>query len=109
MSDKRAATTYESMQTAAAATGNGTPLDMNGYNVALFHVTGTFSATITWEATIDGTNWAAWPATNSSGAAATTTTATGLYRMDVFAASAVRARISIYGSGSVTVVGRGTA
>lgn len=109
MSDKRAATTYENMQTAAAATGNGEELDMNGFNVALFHVTGSFSATITWEATVDGTNWAAWPAINSSGASATTATATGLYRMDVFAASAVRARVSAYTSGNVTVVGRGTA
>jgi len=109
MSDKRAATTYENMQTAAAATGNGISLDMNGFNIALFHVRGTFSATITWEATIDGTNWDVWPAKNSAGVEATTATATGLYRMDPFAASAIRARISSYTSGSVTVVGRGTA
>ena len=45
------------MQNAAAATANGSTLNVNGYSVATLQLTGTFSATVTWEANIDETNW----------------------------------------------------
>ena len=39
-----------------AATANGSTLNVNGYSVATLQLTGTFSATVAWEANIDETN-----------------------------------------------------
>lgn len=95
------------MQNAAAATANGSTLTVDGYSVATMQVSGTFSATVTWEANIDQTNWIAVQATDlATGTAATTTTGTGLFRIQCFGLSQLRARVSSYSSGSVTVLGR---
>lgn len=97
------------MQNAATATGNGTTLSVVGYGTAVVQVTGTFSATITFEGTADGTNWHAISATQIGAATiATTATTTGIYRLSVAGLSSIRARISSYSSGSVTAVGRTT-
>lgn len=67
-------------------------------------VTNTFSATLQFEMTIDGTNWVAVQATSvTTGAVATTATATGIYRFDVVGALSVRARASAFTSGTATV------
>lgn len=101
-----AATT--TLQNAATATGNGTTLDVKGYGAAILQVTGTFSATITFEATLDGTNWVAVEATSlNDGSKSTTATSTGLFVVPTPGVETLRARISAYTSGSVTVVGRG--
>lgn len=96
------------MQSAAAATGNGTALDCSlpndGFEAAVLQVSGTFSATVTFEATVDGTNWIAVQGTNlNSSAAASTATAAGLFRFDVRGLVQLRARVSAYTSGNVTV------
>ena len=97
------------MQSAATATGNGTSLPLRDKATGLVQVTGTFSATITWEATLNGDDWVAIQATPlATGTAATTATATGLYRITAAGLRAVRARISAYVSGKVTVVGETT-
>src|SRR5512136_1082752 len=44
-------------QSAAGATGNGTALDCAGLEVVACQVTGTFVGTVTWEGTVDGTNF----------------------------------------------------
>jgi hypothetical protein len=98
------------MQVAAVATGNGTvivttELDGGAMTAVTFQVTGITTATITWEATIDGT-WVAVQATNlNSGTAATTATADGLYRFTCLGLMQVRARISAWTSGTITVTG----
>ena len=95
------------MQDSAVATGNGTELTVAGHSVAVLQASGTFEATITFEAAVDGGNWIAVQATNlTSGTAATTATAAGLYRITVAGLRVLRARISEYTSGSVIVVGR---
>ena len=67
-------------------------------------VTGTFSGTITFEMSIDGTNFVAALATNvTSGAEATTTTATGVFKFDAVGALVVRARSTAWTSGTATV------
>lgn len=96
------------MQDSATATGNGTELNCAGHNVAVLQVTGIDGDTITWESTIDGT-WAGVRATKlSTDAAALTATTDGLYRVTVAGLRVLRARISTYGSGTITVVGRAT-
>ena len=71
-------------------------------------VTGTFSATILLEHTLDGTNWVTLSGFNTStGSAATSLTAPGILRAEVVGSLAVRARVSAYTSGSAVVTIRG--
>lgn len=103
------------MQNAAAAEGNGTVLDVTtsagGLCTLVCQVSGTFSGTITWEATVDGTNWVAtgFTAMSDESTVATTATAAGLFRKNVKGLMKVRARISTYASGNITVVGQAVA
>jgi hypothetical protein len=61
--------------------------------------------TITFESTIDGTNWIAQPMIVAAGTYATTLAAPGLVRLPIDASiKAFRARISTYGSGAITIV-----
>ena len=67
-------------------------------------LTNTFSGTLTFELSMDGTNFVAVQATNvTSGAVATTATATGVYKFDVVGALTVRVRASAWTSGTATV------
>jgi len=94
------------LQDAAAATGNGVELDVAGCPTASLQVSGTFSATVTFEGTVDGANWIAIQMTNlNAGTASTTATAAGLFAGNVAGLLKIRARISAYTSGNVTVDG----
>lgn len=103
------------MHNAATATGNGTELVI-GQSAAVpsanlgavgIQITGTFSGTVTFEASSDGTNWTPIMATNlADDVRATTATAAGHYTMLYGSAIRVRARISAYSSGTITVKGR---
>lgn len=103
------------LQSAAVATGNGTAVTCTSgpegsYATLALQVQGITTATITWEATIDGTNWVAVQATPlTTGTAATTATADGLFRVNVTGLVSFRARISAYTSGTITVTGYLTA
>lgn len=99
----------ETLQNAAAATGNGTAIDVKGYHSVVLDVTGAFTATVTFEGTIDDANWVAIgvkPVADT--AAVTTATAAGMFKLpiDIDALSQIRARISAYTSGNVTVKSR---
>lgn len=97
------------MQDAATATGNGAPIPTQGASVLAFQITGTFTATIAFEGTVDGKNWIALPATNpGTGARATTAAGAGIYIANPGGLKQARARISDYTSGAVTVVGNVT-
>jgi hypothetical protein len=100
----RGFTSRDILQTAAVATGNGTPSHVSGLSWGVAQIVGITTATITWEATIDGATWAGIRATLlSSGTAAATATADGLYQIDLRGLSQVRARISAYTTGTITV------
>lgn len=100
----RGFTAREVLQTAAVAIGNGTPMQVNGLSWGIAQVVGITTATITWEATIDGTTWAGLRATAiATGTAAATATADGLYQIDLRGLSQIRARISAWTSGTITV------
>lgn len=95
------------LQSAAAATGNGTELDVVGQSSCVIALTGTFVGTVTFEATVDGTNWfSVFAAKLGDGAIETTATTTGLFRISCGALTSVRARVSAYTSGSITATGR---
>lgn len=107
------ATGVTTLQSAAGATGNGTVFMVDGCRSAMFQITGTFVGTVTFEATVDGTTWATYALSDISTAArthATTQTTAGIYMADDLAGlMAVRARISAWTSGAITVVANGTA
>ncbi len=100
------------LQNGATGTGNGQVLTLSptgSANGASVQVVMSGTATITFEATFDSgsSNWTAVAATNvASGTAATTATASGIYTIAIPGAQQVRARISSYSSGTVTVKGR---
>lgn len=83
-------------------------MDVTGYGSVGLQVTGTFSATVTFEGTIDYQNWVAMPVLDTAGARQTTATAAGLFTVSTVGVVAIRARVSAYTSGSVTVGGVGS-
>lgn len=67
-------------------------------------VAGSFTGTLTFEATIDGSNWVAVQVTNAnSGTAVTTTTTTGLFRGAAVGLSGFRVIGSSWSANSATV------
>lgn len=97
------------LQDAAGATGNGNVLDVVGQASAVIAITGTFSATVTFEGTLDGTNWFSVYATKiGDGGVASTASTTGLYRIACASITSIRARVSTWASGALTATGRTT-
>ena len=92
------------LQNGATATGVGNVANTIGHAGAALQVSGTFVGTITWQATVDGANWVAVRATNlTSGTQATTATAAGIYFIPVAGLAGIRANITAYTSGTITV------
>ena len=102
---------YQYMQNAAGETGNGTAIETTGATTGglktlTMQVTGTFVGTVTFEGTVDATNWVSLLCTSvTAGSTATTATAPGVVRVDCSGLTQVRARVSAYTSGSITVIG----
>jgi hypothetical protein len=104
ISAQATASTSATLQNAATSTGIGTALSLLGMGSVAFTISGTFSATITWEGSEDGTNFSAMLATPyGSSTPATTTTATGVFIAGCAGLQQVRAHITAYTSGSITV------
>ena len=98
----------ETLQAAAAALGNGTPINLKGYRGLTLEVTGTFVATLTFEGTIDDASWfAVGLKTAADGAAVSTATAPGAFKLPAdVTLSQLRARVSAFTSGAVTAKSR---
>ncbi len=100
----------KTLQDAAAATGDGTAVECTevsggAHKYLTLQVQGVSGDTITWEAMVDGTNWKGLLVTPlSTGTAALTATADGLFRVDVTGLIQFRARLTRVG-GTVTVTG----
>lgn len=89
-----------------AANGDLFSVDARGIAAILLQITGTFSATVTFQGSDDGTTWSTVNAINAStGVVATTSTAVGLFAIPV-RTRYVRARVTAWTSGSVTGVYR---
>ena len=102
-------TARATLQDAATAAGNGSIFVVEDLATVVLQVSGTFSATVSFEGTVDGTNWVAVRAQNlATGVAATSTTSAGLFRLTVAGLAKIRAPISSYTSGSITVKAFGT-
>jgi len=91
------------LQSAAVATGVGKSIEIEGKPATLFQVSGTFVGTITFQGRID-TDWTAIVATNlSDGTTQTTATAAGLYLAPSAGLMEMRANITAWTSGTITV------
>lgn len=99
-------TALTTLQNAATANGNGTALDVSGYTSVSFVVSGTYDATIFFEGSVDGIDWAQlsvlrW---DSGGQWANSIDGeTGTYVTMIGSLLQFRARVRDYASGSVTV------
>ena len=101
------------LQDAAVATGNGALMLTKGLPVALMEVTIATTATVLFEGTTDNDpavgsgTWRAIDAVNMvAGTRAATVTASAMVQVPCSGLSAVRARISAWTAGAVTVRGR---
>lgn len=95
------------LQTGAVATGDGAVFDVSGFHTLSVQVLGITTATVTFEASNDGTTFAAVPFFNSSGTNASTATANGMFVTNLTGYSLFRARISAYTSGTINVYAAG--
>ena len=94
------------LQAAAGATGNGTVLSVIGYGAAVLQVSGTFVGTVTFEASVNESDFVAIRVVNmGTGGLSTTATAPGLYYVAAAGLRLVRARVSAWTSGTITVEG----
>lgn len=94
----------ETIQSGAVATGSGTFFNCGGLSVLAAQVSGITSATISWEGTTNESDWVAITGVNlSTLVTGTTATANGIYTLPVAGLSQVRARISTYATGTITV------
>lgn len=95
-------------QSAAAVDGNGMAMDVGGLALVGVQVTGTFSATVTIEGSIDESTWVAVRSFNvATGAVVTSMTAAVLLQVPVAGLRTLRCRISSYASGTITATGLG--
>ncbi len=97
----------ETLQSAAKATGDGRKFALNRkYGGLVVQVSGSFTATITFEATYNGDDWVSVLGRNvTTGVVEAITTTAGAYSFDVQGVKDFRARVSAYISGEVTAVG----
>lgn len=100
-----AATVLKSQQvTVAAAENAATVIGLPSPGQVAVQIYGTLSATISFEATVDGTNWVAFNMVPSNSAtAAASATAAGAWSASTGGFAGIRARCSAYTSGSPLV------
>jgi len=97
---------YHVFQSAAGATGNGTALKVRGAASVTVDLAISASATVTFEGTgQDGTFKSVLCQNLTTGALASTATATGLYLFPLTGLVQARVRISTFGSGTITAKG----
>ena len=84
-------------------------MDLNGHSTAVFDIRGTFVATVSFEGTVDGTNYVAIPVFNqATEVVSLTAAAAGIFIASVSGFRRVRARVSAYTSGTVVASLRGS-
>lgn len=96
--------TSATLQSAVSATGNGSTLSVDGMSSVIFTVSGTFVATVNFEGTEDGTNYASLNTVQlGTSTLGTSATAAGLFQAAVAGLQNVRARVTWTSGTSVTV------
>ncbi len=97
------------LQTTATSNGDGTVFDITGYATVVLSVQGSLGggSTVNFEVSADGgTNWTAINGLNvGTTTTGASTTTTGDWTFNTAGYGKIRARVSSYGSGSITVRG----
>lgn len=98
------------MQNGATANGNGTSLTVAGFATTILNITASVAmsggTTINFEGSVDDTTWVSLMALNiGTSTLATSTLTTGDWMVQVAGYKSVRARISAYSAGTITVKG----
>lgn len=99
------------LHSSAISTGNGTAIDVANFTSVALTVTISATATVTFEGSADGATWASRACVSiasTSGTGVTAATATGTYQCNVAGLAQFRARVSSFGSGTITVHARAT-
>lgn len=98
------------LQNAVSATGNGSSLTVTGYGTTLLQISGTFVATINFEASADaGATWVSILSTQIGiSDVSPTATTPGLYRITSAGVDLIRARVTWTSGTSITINGRAT-
>lgn len=92
------------LQSAVSATADGKAQPVHGKSTVAFQVTGTFTATVTFQGTIDGTNWVSLQAVPVvGGAVVSTAAAAGIWVASCAGLAQVRATVTWTSGTSVTV------
>lgn len=92
--------------TGTGAIGLGDGSDSVASTIAI-QISGTFSATLTFQATVDGTNYVAILATDATaGSTATTATAPAIVRIDATGFKDVQVNCTAYTSGTAVLTWR---
>lgn len=92
-------------QNAVVATGNGTIVDVSGYQYIAIQVLGTFVATVTFEGSSDGgITWAVVAFFNSANANATSAAAPGIFSTYNVGYLSLRTRVTWTSGTSVTCI-----
>ena len=93
-------------QSGATALGNGNQIDVSGYSSLSIQTIISGTATISFEQSVDNTNWtAATGQSSTTGSTSNSTSASVLLRFNIGSVKYFRARISAYTSGTVDVTG----
>lgn len=101
--------TKVTMQNAASATATGTWMHVTGISSVVAQISGTFVASVTWQGTVDESNWVSIQAENlATGAVSSKATATGLYKLNVAGLRRIRANMTWTSGTSITVIGVAT-
>lgn len=92
------------LQNAVSSTGNGTPFSVAGYGTAIVHVSGTFTATVAFEASVDNSTWTSVLGTKvGTTTTGTSTNAIGDWMLNVAGLSYIRTPVTWTSGTSVTV------
>lgn len=102
--------TATTMQSAAVANGNGTSLTVNGFSTAVLNVVASVAmaggTTVNFEGTVDGTTWVSVLANRIGTSQLTKSTLSpGDFEINCAGYTSLRARISSYSAGTITVKG----
>lgn len=97
------------LQNAAVATGNGTSFNVSQFAAITVQTVISATATVTFESSNDGTNFVSQTCYSLDGqTSSTSASSSGVVRCQVNGLLVFRARISSFGSGTVTVTANGT-
>jgi len=97
------------LQDSASAIGNGVDFTVDGYGTVKLQVTGTFVGEITVKGSVDGANFVPIKVTKDDNNILSLITSPGIYKVNCNCLLKIRAEITSYTSGNITVLGKAMA